>query len=96
MINYHFVLPSFPRSFPSNFPNPDLNHMSYLVGALAHGVNQFLDDHVHALDTGPLQLYDLLLHNSLKRHVWGEKPSPETHQEEKKKETVVMKSGFPF
>ena len=51
--------------------------MCYLVGALAHGVNEFLDDHVNTFDTGPLQLYDLLLHDSLKRHVWGEKSSPE-------------------
>lgn len=52
---------------------------TYLVGALAHGVNQLLDDHVHALHTGFLQLYDLFFHNGLKGHVRGEKSSPEDH-----------------
>lgn len=59
--------------------------MIHLVGALAHGVDQLLDDHVHTLDAGLLQFYDLLLHNSLKRHVGREKSSPETQQEERKK-----------
>lgn len=57
----------------------------HLLGALAHGVDQFLDDHVHTLDTGLLQLYDLLLHNGLKGHVWGEQPSPDVQQQEEKK-----------
>ena len=88
MINY-------PPLLPSSKP-PVKNHMDYLGGALAHGVDQFLDHHVHALDAGPLQLYDLLLHDGLKRHVWGEKSSPETHQEEEERDIIVVKSGFPF
>lgn len=48
---------------------------SYLRGALAHGVDQLLDDHVHTLDARLLQLYDLLLHNGLKCHIWGKKAS---------------------
>lgn len=70
---------------------PKIKHVSYLVGALAHGVNQFLDDHVHTLDAGPFQLHDLLLHNGLKRHVWGEESSPETYKKGGKTGTIVMK-----
>lgn len=77
--------PFLPPTFSSN---PHRKHTSYLVGALAHSVYQLLDDHVHTLDAGPLQLYDLLLYNGLKRHVWGEKSSPETHQEKKKRKQL--------
>lgn len=58
----------------------------YLVRTLAYGVNQFLDDHVHTLDTRLLQLYDLLLHDGFKCHVWGEKSSPESHEKYKKRD----------
>lgn len=47
----------------------------YLIGALAHSVDQLLDDHVHTLDARLLQLYDLLLHDRLKRHIWSEEAS---------------------
>lgn len=66
---------------PSFLIEIEIHIKCYLVGALAHGVDQFLDDHVHTLDTGLLQLYDLLLDDGLKRHVWGKKSSPENHQE---------------
>lgn len=55
--------------------------LGYLVGALAHSVDQLLDDHVHTLDAGLLQLYDLLLHNSFEGHVWGKKPGPDNKQD---------------
>lgn len=51
-----------------------------LVGALAHSVDQLLDDHVHTLDTGLLQLYHLLLHNGFEGHVWGEESGPDNEQ----------------
>lgn len=65
-----------------------INHGAYLVGALAHGVYQFLDDHVHTLDTGLLQFYDLLLYNGFKRHVGCEKSSPDVQEEEIQGATV--------
>lgn len=52
----------------------------YLVGALAHSVDQLLDDHVHTLDAGLLQLYHLLLHYSFESHVWGEESGPDNEQ----------------
>lgn len=68
----------------------------YLGGALAHGVDQLLDDHVHALDARLLQLDDLLLHDSLKRHVGGEESSPARRRRFKKKRNWRLKKLFGF
>lgn len=64
--------------------NAQTPRRGYLGGALAHSVDQLLDDHVHALDAGLLQFDDLLLHDSLKRHVGGEKSSPAKRRRKKK------------
>lgn len=71
---------SWIQFFRNNAQSP---RRGYLGGALAHSVDQLLDDHVHALDAGLLQFDDLLLHDSLERHVGGEKSSPAKRRRKK-------------
>lgn len=54
--------------------------LGYLVGALAHSVDELLDDHVHTLDAGLLQLYHLLLHDGFEGHVGGEEAGPDRQE----------------
>ena len=56
----------------------------YLVGALAHGVDELLDHHVHTLHARLLQLHHLLLHDGLKGHVGGEQARPTASRTHKK------------
>lgn len=67
----HFLseFSSWIQLFCNNAQTP---RRGYLGGALAHSVDQLLDDHVHTLDAGLLQFDDLLLHDSLERHVGRE------------------------
>lgn len=48
----------------------------YLAGALPDGVDELLDNEVHALEARLLQLHHLLLHDGLKRQIRGEQPRP--------------------
>ena len=48
----------------------------YLAGALPDGVDELLDNEVHALEARLLQLHHLLLHDGLERQIWGEQPRP--------------------
>ena len=43
-----------------------LHAARYLIGALAHGVDELLDHQVHTFQTGLFQLNDLLFHYGLK------------------------------
>ena len=88
----HYLLLFLLLPFHIKLTMSHIHPMTHLVGALAHSVNQLLDDHVHTLDAGLLQLYDLLLHYGLERHVGGEESGPESHREDEIKVQTVMKS----
>lgn len=55
---------------------PSRGEGEYLAGALPDGVNELLDNEVHALEARLLQLHHLLLHNGLECQIWGEQPGP--------------------
>lgn len=85
----HFFSNSSPKFNCGAYRCSDSRGLWYLGGALAHGVDQLLDDHVHALDARLLQFDDLLLHDGLKRHVGGEESSPA-----KKGERLLKKKKY--
>lgn len=78
----HSFLPSIHNLIFLANPSKPRECLAYLVGALADGVNQLLDDHVHTLDARLLQLHNLLLHYGLKSHIWGEKSSSGQRKEQ--------------